>query len=220
VSAAPAVLDVRGMAPDSPDLDSVSRHLGSGGLIGYPTETVYGFGGLCLPDPVRRLAALKRGDEPKPFLLLVPDARSVEGLAWTDEARELARIFWPGSLTLVLPDPSGIFPAEVRGAVGGVAVRVSPHPLVRVLLRTVQAPVTSTSANEPGGAPARSGQEALQVATELGAGPEMWILDGGTLPPSGPSTIVDFTGAHPTVLREGTIPVSRLGCALPELHER
>jgi L-threonylcarbamoyladenylate synthase len=218
VSTSPAVLDVRAIAPDSPELSSVSRHLRSGGLVGYPTETVYGFGGLCLPDAVRRLETLKRRDAPKPFLLLVPDIRSVEGLSWTDEARELARIFWPGSLTLVLPDPSRVFPAAVRSPVGGVAVRVSPHPLVRVLLQTLQAPLTSTSANAPGAPPARSGREAHQVARELGAGSEMWILDGGGLPASGPSTIVDFTGPRPTVLREGTIPVSRLGCALPELH--
>ncbi len=164
------------------------------------------------------MAALKRRDADKPLLVLVRDADEVARLAWTAEARELAGIFWPGAVTLVLGDPLGIFPPGIRSPAGSVAVRVSPHPLVRALLERFEEPLTSTSANAPGTAPARSGEEALAAARALGAGAEMLVLDAGTLPGSGPSTIVDCTGARPVVVREGTVPLHRLRCALPDIH--
>jgi L-threonylcarbamoyladenylate synthase len=220
VSTASELLDLRGATPDDLDLAPVVDHVRADGLVAYPTETVYGFGGLCSPAAVTRLQALKSREALKPFLVLVQGIQAVDGLAWTEEARELASIFWPGSLTLVLRDPARIFPEGVRSSAGAVAIRVSPHPLVGALLGALGAPLTSTSANAPGAPPARSGREALQAAADLDAGPEMWILDSGALPPSGPSTIVDCTGDRPSVIREGTIPVNRLTCALPELHGR
>jgi len=191
-----------------------------GGLLAYPTETVYGFGGACTAESVSRIRALKRREEDKPILVVVRGLDEVAALRWTEEARELARIFWPGALTLVLDDPAGIFPPGVRNPVGGVAVRISPHPLVGVLLEGLGAPLTSTSANVPGQPPARSGAEAAKAAEALGAGQEMLVLDAGTLPTSGPSTIVDCTGARPVVVREGSVPLQRLRCALPDIHGR
>ena len=217
---APRFVDLRGLDPDDFDLSAVVDHVRADGLIAYPTETVYGFGGLCSSAAVARLQVLKRREAPKPFLLLVRDVDAVDGLAWTAEARELASIFWPGALTLVLRDPARIFPEGVRSSAGAVAIRVSPHPLVRALLEALGDPLTSTSANAPGSPPARSGEEALQALAALGAGSGVWVLDSGPLPPSGPSTIVDFTGDSPAVIREGTIPVNRLRCALPEFHGR
>jgi tRNA A37 threonylcarbamoyladenosine synthetase subunit TsaC/SUA5/YrdC len=89
---------------------------------------------------------------------------------------------------------------------------------VQALLERLDAPLTSTSANAPGTEPARSGDEALAAARALDAGAEMLVLDAGTLPGSGPSTIVDCTGARPVVVREGTVPLHRLRCALPDIH--
>lgn len=216
----PRVLDVRGSAREQGELEQIAEHVRAGGLLAYPTETVYGFGGPCTPDGIERLRALKRREATKPLLVLIRSADEVPELAWTERARELAAIFWPGALTLVLGDPRGIFPAGVRSPEGGVAVRVSPHPLLDPVLARIGGMLTSTSANAPGGEPARSGDEALRTVESLGGGSEVLVLDGGTLPPSGPSTVVDCTGAVPTVLREGTVPVHRLRCALPEIHER
>lgn len=220
MSAGPRVVDLRGADLDALDLDAVAAHIRDGGLVAYPTETVYGFGGLCTEASVGRLRTLKRREPEKPFIAVIRSVDDVRGLAWTPEARELAGIFWPGALTLVLPDPEGVFPAGVRSPSGAVAVRVSPHPLVRRLLDAVGAPLTSTSANVPGGPPAQSGAEALAVARRLEAGQETWVLDYGTLPPSSPSTVVDCTSAEPVVVREGTVPVGRLRCVLPEIHGR
>jgi L-threonylcarbamoyladenylate synthase len=216
----PAVLDFAGLDPSAEDLGPVVRHLREGGVVAYPTETVYGFGGLCTEEAVAALRALKPRGGDRPFLVLVAEAAEVAGLRWTDEARALASVFWPGALTLVLADPDGIFPPGVRSSSGSVAVRVSPHPFVRALLVSLGAGVTSTSANAPGRAPARSFPEVLEAAKKLGAGAELLVVDGGTLTPSEPSTIVDFSGAEPEVVRAGSIPVGRLHCVLPELHER
>lgn len=216
---APEVIDLRGIPLETADLEPVREHLHAGGVVAYPTETVYGFGGLCTPAAVARVLALKGRGAERPLLVLAPDRDALAGLEWTEPAAELAAIFWPGAVTLVLPDPRGIFPAGVRSAAGAVAVRVSPHPLVRTLLAAVGEPLTSTSANAPGRPPARSGTEAAAAASALG-GEGITVLDAGTLPASGPSTIVDCSGPEPVVLREGTVPIGRLRCALPEIDGR
>lgn len=217
---APAVVDLKGAALTPEELEPAAEHLRGGGIIAYPTETVYGFGGLCTRSAVERVRALKRRADDRPLLVLVRGAEDAAGLRWTEAARELAAIFWPGALTLVLADPDGVFPDGVRSAEGTVALRVSPHPLVAALLGRVRAPLTSTSANAPGEAPARSAEEALAVGMRLGAGDELLVVDGGRLPPSGPSTIVDCRGPTPVVVREGTVPLDRLRCALPAIHAR
>ena len=100
-----------------------------------------------------------------------------------------------------------------------MAIRVSPHPLASAVVTALGRPLVSTSANSPGGLPATTAAEALETARALGAGDEMWVLDGGPLSPSEPSTIVDCTGPAPVVRRVGAIPVNRLRCVLPEIHE-
>lgn len=212
----PARLDLR--ADPEADLAPVVQHVQADRLVAYPTETVYGVGGVTTEAAVSRLRRLKSREAEKPFLLLVESMDAVDGLRWTPEARELARAFWPGSLTLVLEDPLGIFPRWVRDPDrGAVGVRVSPHPLVARLLEAIGGPLTSTSLNAPGEPPATSGSEAVEVVRRLDAH-EVLVLDAGTLPRSGPSTIVDCTGEVPVVLREGSIPTSRLRCAIPRIH--
>lgn len=209
------VVDVRGEV--EPDLREVVAHLKADGVLAYPTETVYGLGGACTEAAVAAVRQLKGRSDEKPLLALVPSADAVAGLRWTDAARELAEVFWPGSITLVLDDPDGSFPWGVRGPAGTVGVRVSPHPLVARLLDAFGAPLTSTSLNPPGESPASSGSEARRLLQRLGAG-ETMLVDGGTLPPSAPSTVVDCSGPVPSVLREGAIPTDRLRCVIPEIH--
>lgn len=215
----PRVLRVWGEPPDPSLLAMVVRHLEGGGLVGMPTETVYGFGGLAEEEPILRLQRLKEREDDRPFLVLIPGPSFVPQLVWTRQARELAEVFWPGALSLVLADPGHSFPPGVRSPSGGVAVRVSPQPLARALVETLGRPLLSTSANLPGERPALSASEALESAAALGAGKELWVLDGGTLEGSEPSTVVDCTGNVPRVLRAGAVPVSRLRCVLPEIHE-
>ena len=103
------------------ELERMARHLELGGLLGYPTETVYGLGAVALPGGIEALLALKgRGDD-KPFLVLLPNAggEAMDGLEWSLLARTLAERHWPGPLTLVLSDRAGRYPKGVRNPFGG-----------------------------------------------------------------------------------------------------
>lgn len=213
----PRLLKLWGEPPDPELLRVIARHLRGGGLVAMPTETVYGFSSTLDSKPLTGLLRMKgRGGE-KPFLILVPDVEAVPDLVWTPEALKLARAFWPGALTLVLRDGGKRYPIGVRSAWGTVAVRRSPHPVAQGVVETLAAPLVSTSANPPGDLPALSAEEAREAAIAVGAGGELWVLDGGTLDPSPPSTVVDCSGSEPAVLRVGSVPVNRLRCVLPEL---
>ena len=103
----------------------VAEHLRTEGLLAYPTETVYGLGSRAVQQDVAALASLKGRPPGKPFLLLISDRAMAEaqGLAFNASADALARAFWPGPLTLVLPGGSGRLPDLLRGPEGGIAVR-------------------------------------------------------------------------------------------------
>lgn len=200
-------------------LEALVEHVRGGGVLVHPTETVYGFGSRAHGEGLERLRALKDLPVDRPVLLLVPDRRSVEGLAWNASARRLERAFWPGSVTLLLSDPDRTFPEGVRSRAGAVGVRRTAHPLTARLVEALGEPLTSTSANAPGGAPARDGETAFDVAWALGGGPRTWVLDVGALPPSAASTIVDCTGAVPRIVRAGATPVESLRRLLPEIDD-
>lgn len=205
--------------PDPTLVEEVAAHLRAGGLIAYPTETVYGFGGLARSDAVARLEAVKPRSGKSGFLILVNRPDRVADLGWTPAATRLAQAFWPGPLTLVLSDPAGSQPSGVKSPEGTVAVRVSPHPFVTSLLEGLDTGLTSTSANAPGRPPARNAAAAGRAADELGAGPELWLVDGGELPVSPPSTLVDASGSTPRVLREGAISEDRIRTVMSEAHD-
>ena len=186
----------------------VHAHLQSAGLLLYPTETVFGLGGAATLEATRALAGLKGREATKPFLLLVSDVRQAEGLEWTSTAERLAREFWPGPLTLVLRDPDARFPAGIRSAEGGVAVRQTSHEGMRRMIGALDMPITSTSANRAGSRPAETPAEARALFRDLPVRANVWMLDG----PAGgaqPSTIIDCT-ERPRVVRAGAIAVEQI----------
>lgn len=193
-------------------IPAIVAHLEADGLLAYPTETVYGLG--CAPTDLAldRLAALKGRPARKPFLLLVDGLAMLErfGLALTPVARTLAREFWPGPLTLVLGGGEGRLPDRLRSAGGGIAVRWTSQQDIARLLTEWQRPLTSTSANIPGGrtAPGPGAIEAL--FPEAVAKGDLMVLDGGVLGNVPPSTLVDCTGRLPVLVREGAIPLGEL----------
>lgn len=190
----------------------VVAHLQSGGLLAYPTETVYGLGSTPRAEDVRALARLKGRRPGKPFLLLVSSWQMAEaqGLVFGTGAIALARAFWPGPLTLVLPGGHGRLPDELRGPEGGIAVRFTSHRGIAQLVETLDQPLTSTSANVPGQPPA-PGADAIvrDFATAIEQG-ILLVLDGGVLGNSPSSTIVDCTQSPPRLVREGAIPLVEL----------
>ena len=216
----PRLLDLRSTPVSGLDVAPILEHLRGGGLLAYPTETVYGLGGIPSDDVVARLAALKGRESGKPMLILIPRREYVNHLTWTEAAAQLASVFWPGSMTLVLSDPDAHFPPGVRSPSGAVAVRMSPHPLVKALVEGLDGPLVSTSANRAGEPPSLDARQAMASAQSLGVGEDLWVLDGGGLPPSPPSTIVDCSGPVPDVVRQGTIPLGRVRCVIPEIQAR
>jgi L-threonylcarbamoyladenylate synthase len=188
-------------------------------VLAYPTETVYGFGGAIDRDSVAQLIRLKRRPVGKPFLLLIDGS---EMLARLDlhlpaYASMLASRHWPGPLTLVLPGGHGRVPGQLRGPEGGIAVRWTSYEPIQRLIRAHGEPITSTSANRPGVAPATSAQEVIAQWTDAIARNDLLVLDAGRLSSSPPSTVVDCMGRHPRVIRPGAIPARVLRESVPGL---
>jgi L-threonylcarbamoyladenylate synthase len=197
----------------------VVSHLREAGLLGYPTETVYGLGSLPTPEGLDALTRLKGRARDKPFLLLISARTMAEawGLSFNHSAAALAAAFWPGPLTLVLPGGEGRLPDALRGVEGGIAVRHTSHAGIARLVAALEAPLTSTSANRPGHPPAPGvGRlvEFFQPAVDAG---HLLVLDGGVLGNVPPSTVVDCSGAAPKIIRMGAIPVAELRRAVGSL---
>ncbi len=194
--------------------------LEGGGLILYPTETVYGLGGTGSPESNELIARIKRREGARPLILLTPDLSVLRqylgGLEWTADAEALARRFWPGPLTLVIRCVDA--PLGLTGPDGGVAVRVSPHPVVQAIFRDRRRPITSTSANPSGAEPAGT----LGQALALFEGREdlkpvratILAIDGGPAAGLMPSTVVSCMESPPHLLREGPIGMEVITCAL------
>jgi tRNA threonylcarbamoyl adenosine modification protein (Sua5/YciO/YrdC/YwlC family) len=194
-------------------------YLQTGGVLAYPTETVYGFGGAVDHDSVERLVKLKRRPPAKPFLLLVAGSEMLGrlGLHLTSSAARIAARHWPGPVTLVLPGGERRVPPRLRGPEGGVAVRWTPHEGLTRLIRAYGDPITSTSANLPGVPPAMSATEILQQWRDAIIRGKLRVLDAGRLSPSDPSTVIDCTGPRPRVIRPGAVPAATLRESAPDL---
>lgn len=189
----------------------VAAHFAHGGLLAYPTETVYGLGSRAIAEDVAALARLKGRPPRKPFLLLVSSRSMAEsaGLTFNPAAHALAEAFWPGPLTLVLPGGIGL-PPVLRGPEGGIAVRWTSHAGMAALIATLGEPITSTSANRPGG-PTAPGVGAIEESfRDAIAHGTLLVLDGGTLGNVPPSTLIDCTQRVPRLVREGAIPRTEL----------
>ncbi len=173
-----------------------------GQLVVLPTDTLYGIGADAFDhDAVRALLDAKGRGREMPPPVLVPDVRTVDGLAADVPAyaRALIERFWPGPLTVVLhAQPSLMW--DLGDTNGTVAVRMPDHELALALLTEI-GPMAVSSANRTGYPAARS---LVDAATQLGAAVEVY-LDGGPVRTGLPSTIVDCTGERPVLLRRGAL---------------
>ncbi len=194
-------------------------HLENRGVLGYPTETVYGFGGAVDHDAVDVLVKLKGRPAGKPFLILISSSDMVTrlDLRFTGDAARLAARHWPGPLTLVLPGGERRVPDRLRGPEGGVAVRWTSHQGMAHLIQRYGRPVTSTSANRPGSPAAVAASEIVAQWGDAMARGTLRVLDGGRLSSSPPSTVVDCTGTRPRVIRPGAIAAATLRESVPDL---
>ena len=187
----------------SDSLERAIEIVRGGGVIAVPTDTVYGIAANALDvNAVSRVFALKGRADTSPAPALVADADDLFKYAVevSDDAIALARAFWPGGLTIVARRAE-IIPSVVTGGLDTVGLRVPDHQIPRALSAALGAPITGTSANYRGAPPLTSAEG---VAAALGYGLDM-VFDGGQLPPSEPSTVIDATTTPARILREGAV---------------
>lgn len=203
-------------APDIPALERAGRILKEGGLVAFPTETVYGLGGNALdPEASRKIYAAKGRPSDNPLIIHIAEIEKLDAIVREvpDKARKLAERFWPGPLTMILPK-ADIVPMETTGGLTTVAVRFPSDPIARELIRRSGGYVAAPSANASG---RPSPTTAAHVIEDLGDRIDM-ILDGGPVGIGLESTIVDFTEEVPVVLRPGYISLDMLREVLGEVR--
>ncbi len=201
------------------DTEGISRAvkiLRAGGLVAFPTDTVYGLGADAKSEAaVTRLARAKGRPEGKPFSLLVASVEMAREIAIFDPRAEiLARAFWPGALTLVLPlrCEAGITPRATAGR-ASIGLRLPDHPVSHALLQEFGAPIAAPSAN-PSGSP--SPLCASDVANGL-EGKISALLEAPPAPKGLDSTVIDLTSQRPRLLRAGAIAADSIEAALSDL---
>ncbi len=201
------------LEPTPENLNTCAEALSAGGLVAFPTETVYGLGadarnGLA----VARIFEAKGRPRFNPLITHVTDIEAASELArFSPAALGIARTFWPGPLTLVLPrHPSGRLSDLVTAGLDTVAVRIPDSPAAHALLAAFGGPVAAPSANRSGHV---SPTSAAHVADDLSGKVDI-ILDGGECHHGLESTILDLTGNTPVLLRSGAIPREAIQAAI------
>ena len=202
------VLPIDPAAPSAEVLAEAARVLRGGGLIAFPTETVYGLGANALDaSAVARIFAAKGRPANNPLIVHIAAAAKVwqASADWPESAARLAERFWPGPLTLVLPKRDTV-PDVVTAKGPTVAVRVPAHPVAQTLLRTAELPIAAPSANR---STELSPTRAEHVLRGLDGRIDM-LLDGGPTSGGIESTVLDLTTTPPRLLRPGPIGVAEL----------
>lgn len=190
--------------------------IGAGGLVAFPTETVYGLGANALDaDAVANIFDAKGRPSNNPLIVHVADAEAARDLVpqWPESASALAAEFWPGPLTIVLPKGYRI-PDIVTGGGPTVALRVPAHRVALQLLHAADVPIAAPSANRSGEI---SPTTARHVLRSLGERVPI-ILDGGPTIAGIESTVIDLSGLYPRLLRPGPISLARLSEILGEIR--
>jgi L-threonylcarbamoyladenylate synthase len=208
----------RTLSADTPAIAEAARCLASGGLVAFPTETVYGLGADATNgEAVARLYAAKGRPQFNPLIAHVSGLAAAQRLATFDaRAEQLAAAFWPGPLTLVLPKTADCVVSDLALAgLDTIALRMPAHRVARELLAAFAKPIVAPSANKSGHV---SPTDAAHVLADLRGRIEL-IVDGGACEVGVESTIVSLVDS-PTLLRPGGLPRAEieraLGCALAD----
>jgi L-threonylcarbamoyladenylate synthase len=198
--------------PDPAAIETAAAVIRSGGIVAFPTETVYGLGGNALDrEAIARIYEAKGRPAYNPLIVHCADIRSARDLAgeWPDAAERLGSAFWPGPLTLVVPK-SSVVPDAVTAGLPTVALRVPDHPVARALLRASGVPIAAPSANryrEISPTTAEHVSKGLAEQIDL-------LLDGGPCDVGIESTVIDLSGPEPRLLRPGSYEPDRLATLL------
>ena len=213
-----ALRETRLLRPDLAGIDGAARALREGRLVAFPTETVYGLGADATnPRAVAALYAAKGRPSFNPLIAHLPDLdAALEQGCFNASARALARAFWPGALTLVVPLAArGTVCELARAGLDTVALRVPAHPLAHELLDKAARPVAAPSANRSGHV---SPTQASHVMDDLDGRVDA-VLDGGRTPIGLESTIIACLSSTPILLRAGGVPREAIEGVVGELGD-
>jgi L-threonylcarbamoyladenylate synthase len=205
-------ISVRERSPDAAAIERAAAVIRAGGLVAFPTDTLYGLAADPFnADAVARVFAAKgRGAERALPLIATDEAQIASQLGRLPPlAAVLAERFWPGPLTLLIAAPPTLA-APVTGGTGRVGVRVPAHDVARALCRASDSVLTATSANLSGH-PATDDPD--EVAASLAEHVDI-LVDAGRAPGGQPSTIVDVTGSELRLVRAGAIPWEKIRASL------
>ena len=211
------------------DFAEAAEILRNGGLVAFPTETVYGLGGDATnPEASAKIYAAKGRPSDNPLIVHIADVTDLEKICgrgqndagcpersgeMMEKAHLLARRFWPGPLTMILPK-GDMIPGQTTGGLDTVAVRFPSHPVAQAMIRAAGVPIAAPSANLSG---RPSTTRAEHVIEDLNGRVDM-IIDSGSSDIGLESTIVDLTSSPPLVLRPGYISIEDLGTVLPDIE--
>jgi L-threonylcarbamoyladenylate synthase len=189
------------------DFNTILAILGRGGVIGFPTDTAYGLGADPFNEAaIDRIFAIKQRSETKPILLLVDSIHMAEQVSLPpDNFYPLIKVFWPGPLTFILPAAASL-PANVTAGTHTIGLRWPAATFATSVVNAFGRPITATSANRSS---MPSALTASEVRDQLGDSMDA-LIDGGTLPERGGSTLLDLTSDPPVLLREGPISFESL----------
>ena len=203
---------VRVVTGDAAGIARAVEALRAGGVVALPTDTVYGIAvALATPGGIERLFEVKRRPPDKGIVLLLADAAQAPTIgAMTPMAAALGATFWPGGLTVIVPQHTDVpLPAALTGGASTIGLRVPDHAVPRALAAGV-GPLPTTSANRSG---LPEGRDASEIRAQIGADVDL-ILDGGPSAGGPASTVVDCTGERPVILRAGAIAPEQLAAVL------
>jgi L-threonylcarbamoyladenylate synthase len=211
-------MELSGLSPQL--MSQVERAVGilkKGGIVAYPTDTVYGLGGdVFSVEAIKRIYKVKQRPENMPLSVLLADSSKLRDIAVVpDLAWCLIERFWPGGLTLVLPKRDTL-PDIVTAGGNKIAVRVPAHDIPIRLIRGLGRPIVGTSANISGKPNPLTAEE---VDAQLGKKVDL-IIDGGRCPGGVESTVVDVTSEYPVILRAGIIPEAEISKACRKIRRR
>ena len=190
------------------DFKTAADIIKRGGLVAFPTETVYGLGGNALdPDASKKIYAAKGRPSDNPLIVHIAKFEELDPIVAevTDDAKKLMQAYWPGPMTLVFKKKS-IVPDETTGGLDTVAVRMPVHPVARAFIEACKVPIAAPSANVSG---RPSPTKAEHVVTDLDGRIEM-IIDGGQSNVGLESTIIDVSGEEACLLRPGGITLDMI----------
>jgi len=208
------ILKINPEKPEKEKIEEVAEILEKGGVVIFPTDTVYGIGaGIDKSKSLEEIYKIKGRKKEKPLILFIPYKKDLKKFVSRVpfRARKIIRELWPGAITLVFQASEEVKP-PVRDERGTVGIRIPAHPLPLAILRAANFPLATTSANMAGESSARA---IAEIPHRVISKADL-VVDGGQVPIGKPSTVLDLSVRPFKILREGAISSAYIKNLLPE----